>query len=193
MPFAHFAKGRPKRKDTAGLNSAKSVQPSRSLARDNRQLSGESPLIGGRTACNRQAVAMSSASLQKSVGFPTNDRRPPTCPGQDRLLHRSKSAQKDNELDAQVGPSAAFVQPSRLNGDFPPRQSIRPVPERLLGSYRDHRLNGHVGAFLPRQPCGLRWLEAEIRTDPLPGPSRPDRRLQRLIKRVLRRTHVRAR
>jgi hypothetical protein len=128
MPFAHFAKGRPKRKDTAGLNSAKSVQPSRSLARDNRQLSGESPLIGGRTACNRQAVAMSSASLQKSVGFPTNDRRPPTCPGQDRLLHRSKSAQKDNELDAQVGPSAAFVQPSRLNGDFPPRQSIRPVP-----------------------------------------------------------------
>jgi hypothetical protein len=41
----------------------------------NRQLSGESTLIGGRTAHNRQAVAMRSGSLQKSVGFPIKDRR----------------------------------------------------------------------------------------------------------------------
>jgi hypothetical protein len=31
------------------------------------------------------------------------------------------------------------------------RRSV-PSPERLLRNYSDHRLNGYIGAFLPRQP-----------------------------------------
>ena len=34
-----------------------------------------------------------------------------------------------------------------------------------------------MGAFLPRQCCGLRWLEAEIQTDPLPPPKPLDDRM----------------
>lgn len=99
--FCAFCKkaGRRARSHEAQLSLERSVSDSQSPARDNRQLNGESTLAGGWTACNMQAVAMSSASLQKSVGFPIKDRRPHRVErGNIHAIARARaSASSDNQ------------------------------------------------------------------------------------------------